>query len=69
MRTRDDVCCLPRGLASAEFEKAYEMPGPFKSALYLLLAGLCRKLFLKDFFHLDVQEVVFGYLDLLGFHL
>ena len=66
MRLYDAVVCLPRGIASVEFEKAFGYPGKVITSEYLLLAGPCGKYLLEDCFHPEVQAVVFEYLDLLG---
>lgn len=66
MRLYDEVVCLPRGIASVEFEKAFGYPGKVITSEYLLLAGPYGKYLLEDCFHPEVQAVVFEYLDLLG---
>ncbi|DBA98245.1 TPA: hypothetical protein ACH3X1_001169 [Trebouxia sp. C0004] len=66
MRLYDEVVCLPRGIASVEFEKAFGYPGKVITSEYLLLAGPYGKYLLEDCFHPAVQAVVFEYLDLLG---
>ena len=66
MRLYDAVVCLPRGIASVEFEKAFGYPGKVITSEYLLLAGPYGKYLLEDCFHPEVQVVVFEYLDLLG---
>lgn len=66
MRIYHDVVCLPPGIRSVEFEKAFGYPGKFKTWEYLLMAGPYGKYLLEDCFHPDVQGVVFEYLDLIG---
>ena len=66
MRIYHDVVCLPPGIRSVEFEKAFGYPGKFKTWEYLLMAGPYGKYRLEDCFHPDVQGVVFEYLDLIG---
>ncbi|DBA87959.1 TPA: hypothetical protein ACH3X1_004944 [Trebouxia sp. C0004] len=66
MRLYDQVVCLPRGIASVEFEKAFGYPGKVITSGYLLLAGPYGKYLLEDCFHPEVQVVVFESLDLLG---
>jgi len=66
MRIYDEVVCLPRGIASIEFEKAFGYPGKVITSEYLLLAGPYGKYLLEGCFHPTVQVVVFEYLDLLG---
>ena len=63
MRVHDDVCCLPRGIASVNFVGE---TGTLKSAEYLLLAGPYIEYLLEGCFALPVQAVVFKFLDLLG---
>ena len=60
------MVCLPRGIPSVEFEKAFGYPGKVITSEYLLLAGPYGKYLLEDCFHPEVQAVVFEYLDLLG---
>ena len=66
MRAYDDVVCLPRGIASVEFEKMLGYPGKPKTWEYLLLCGPYGKYLLEGCLQATVQKVVFEYLDLLG---
>ena len=66
MRLYDEVVCLPRGIASVEFEKAFGYPGKVITSEYLLLAGPYGKYLLEDCFHPEVQVVVLSTLICLG---
>ena len=66
MRDYNHVVCLPAGIKSVEFGKAFGEPGKMKTWEYLLLAGSYGKHLLEECFSPNVQQVVFEYLDLLG---
>jgi len=68
-RLRDNISCVPTGLAHIQFEKALGMPGMLKSSEFLQLAGPIGKYLLEDCFHPKQQEAIFEYLDILGRHL
>ncbi|KAL0040304.1 hypothetical protein WJX77_002792 [Trebouxia sp. C0004] len=62
MRVRDEVCCLPLGMTTVHFEKAFGVGGQLKSAEYLLLAGPYGKYLMQGCFHSEVQAAVFKHL-------
>lgn len=61
MMRYDDVVCLPAGIKSVEFEKAFGEPGQFNTWEYLLLAGPYGKYLLEECFSPEVQAAVFEY--------